>query len=431
MAEYALAITTEGQGVRFYGPTSTENVSYEIDFESEISPVAGAGYVLDFRAGASTDYLLINSSGKIQFSTANISGFKINGVTKTWTSSVTSFVGSGLDTIAGKTLTVIFSGATLGGSYNGSFFVGSRYSYVNTLACQISAVRVLVSGTPIANYLLNEGAGNAAADSLTTYANAVIYGYVDDAIWVLLSGGAAEEYSGSIASTVAVLSVLLASKATGSLLAVSQTPSATATGRKSAGALLAASEIVTASLAAVGQRLASIVTSSTSQTSSNGQKSALQSLLSSVLPNISLAAKTSRQGAVASSQSVLTSLIGTADDLISAYGYVVSSQVPQSLVTGFKAAVGALSIIQAPQTSANGRKDTAAPLSTSLGSATALIALAAKAGWLESIVVARTFVVGVNPSANIPKRTYSIHATLPGLHLHRRVDSALRYQRVI
>ena len=128
MASYAVDITTAGQGFKFYGAVGTDNVSYEIDFESEVSPVSGNGYIFDGRSGASSLYLLINSSGKIQFDSPRFAGADIDGVPQSWTNLVTPFIGSGLDNIAGKTLRIYHSGPTLGGSYNGSFFIGSRYN---------------------------------------------------------------------------------------------------------------------------------------------------------------------------------------------------------------------------------------------------------------------------------------------------------------
>lgn len=192
MAEYAVSLTTAGQGVKFFGPVGASNVAYEIDFASEISGVGANFYIFDGRSGASALYLLINSSGKIQFDSSKFGGADIDGVPQSWTNMVTPFVGSGLDTIAGKTLRIYHNGETLGGSYNGSFFVGSRYNSIDSGVMQVSGIRALVSGSPVSNYLMNEGAGSAFVDSLATYSDGVFVGYVDDSAWVLLGGGDSE-----------------------------------------------------------------------------------------------------------------------------------------------------------------------------------------------------------------------------------------------
>ncbi|MCA9367029.1 hypothetical protein KC887_02050 [Candidatus Kaiserbacteria bacterium] len=189
MADYAVALTSAGQGIKCFGPSGTDNVSYEIDFESELSGTAANFYVFDGRSGASTLYLLINSSGKIQFDAAKFAGADIDGVPQSWTSTVTPFVGSGLDTIAGKTLRIYHNGATLGGSYNGSFFIGSRYNSIDTGVMQVSGIRALVSGSPVSSYLMNEGSGSALTDSLATYSDGILVNYTDDSQWVLLGGG--------------------------------------------------------------------------------------------------------------------------------------------------------------------------------------------------------------------------------------------------
>jgi hypothetical protein len=230
---------------------------------------------------------------------------------------------------------------------------------------------------------------------------------------------------------VAAAATLLASKGGLDQIGVSQIANAVLSGRKGASGLFSVSQTLTTALTATAGRLANILVSASASASTSGKKSALSSLVSSVIQSTGLSAKTHRQGIAASSNAVLTTLIGTGDNLIRAYGYIESSQMPNSMVSGFKATLGALSVLEGANTSASGIKGAHGAASSHACSATALIALAAKAGWLQSLNIARTLVVGVNPDANIPRRRYSIHAMLPEMRLHRRFDSTLHYARVV
>ena len=184
MAEYAVALTSAGQGIKCFGPKSSANVSIEIDFEDEIGKVGSYGYILDLRLWTSA-YVYIDPLDRILFS--GIAGFKIDGVTQSWTSGM-AFAGSGLDAIAGKTLTITISGTT-GDGWGGSFYVGSRYNSIDTATMQVSGIRALVSGSPVSSYLMNEGSGSALTDSLATYSDGILVNYTNDSQWVLLGGG--------------------------------------------------------------------------------------------------------------------------------------------------------------------------------------------------------------------------------------------------
>lgn len=185
---YSINIATTGQSLKFSNPLSTANVTIEIDFATEISPISGVGYVFDGRLGASNAYWQIDSEGKIKFDAAEIAALKINGVTQSWTSSVTPFAGSGLDNVAGKTVSVTLSNNTT--SNPGGFSVMGKGSVAtNTLSGQVSAVRVLIGATVVANYELEEGTGSALVDTTGTYSNGLIRNYVDDTVWVSTGGG--------------------------------------------------------------------------------------------------------------------------------------------------------------------------------------------------------------------------------------------------
>lgn len=186
---YKLGVLSAGQGYRLYGPINTANVTYELDFESNPSPVGANGYIFDGRSGASTAYLLINSSGKVQFDSGAISSIDINGVPQSWISSSTSYVGSGLDTISGKTLTIHLAGSTLGSGYDGSFFIGSRYTNVDSCLMQLSEVRTYASGVLTSKYTLNDGTSTVIRDSKSVYPNGSYIGYIDDTIWSVIGGG--------------------------------------------------------------------------------------------------------------------------------------------------------------------------------------------------------------------------------------------------
>lgn len=197
MAEYAVVLTSAGQGIKCYGPLSTAGVSIEIDFEDEIWKVGSYGYILDLRLWTSA-YVYIDNLNRILFS--GIAGFKIDGVTQSWTNGM-AFAGSGLDAIAGKTLTITISGTT-GASGSGAFYVGSRYNSIETATMQVSGIRVLVSGSPVANYLMNEGSGSALTDSLATYSDGILVNYTDDSQWVLLGGGGSTVEAAALYSNI-------------------------------------------------------------------------------------------------------------------------------------------------------------------------------------------------------------------------------------
>lgn len=305
------------------------------------------------------------------------------------------------------------------------------------------------------HYEFNEGAGLVVGDSLETpdlgANDGTLTGFVgDDSQWILISGGGAENYSGVVLSIATAISNLVGHKNAFGVVSQNETIDGQVSGTKSttgasssshtantlisaakkAATLLSSSNIVTSSVQAIGHRLASLVSSVTPQSENSGKKKGFSALVSSIVTGTSVSATTQRGGVIASSNTVAT-LIGAGESLLEVYGYAVSSNVPTTLVNGFKAALGAASTIQTAQSSVQGKKQGQGFIESESGTATSLLAFAARAGWIESVGVARTFVTGMNPEANIPKRRYSITVTRPGISYVCHRNSQLTYRAVI